>query len=135
MVGYAVTEQKIRIGSDGPQNEIIALDFATGSIIQIYALDVKLQGDWESMSLGPCDSITTTKKCLYLGDMGNNDARSCTDRYCTKGRSTVFIYKLEEPNVNEFYNGKSIKVSTLMISYSSGNFPTNRADSESLFVV
>jgi hypothetical protein len=67
--------------------------------------------------------------------MGNNGAHSCTDTNCTKGKSIVSVYKLPEPNVNEIYNGKAIKVITLNINYSSGNFPTNRADSESLFVV
>jgi hypothetical protein len=122
------------MGSDGPQNEIIAVNIETGNIIKKFLLDVTLEGDWESMSLGPCNSTNVTR-CLYIGNMGNNLAHSCTDKNCTKGKALVYIYKLEEPNINEIYNGSSIKVSTLIINYSAFNFPTNRADSESLFVV
>lgn len=124
-----------RMGSDGAQNSIMAFDIESGFLIREYLLDVELEADWESMTLGPCNSNNATKQCLYLGKMGNNAAHSCTDTNCTKGKSIVSIYKLPEPNVNEIYNGKAIKVITLNINYSSGNFPTNRADSESLFVV
>jgi hypothetical protein len=123
------------MGSDGPQNEITAVNIETGSVIKKFLLDVTREGDWESMSLGPCNSINLTKTCLYIGNMGNNVAHSCTNKYCTKGNALVYIYKLEEPNINANYSGSSIKVSTLKINYSAGNFPTNRADSESLFVV
>ncbi len=113
----------------------MAINIETGSLIKSYLLDVKLQGDWESMALGPCSSVDTSKRCLYIGNMGNNYADSCNSTSCSQGSELVYIYKLEEPNINDYYSGTAIKVSTLIVSYSSGNFVTNRANSESLFVV
>jgi hypothetical protein len=123
-----------RMGSDKAQNEIMAINIGNGVMIQNYLLDVPLAGDWESMTLGPCTSNGTTS-CLYIGNMGDNLANDCFFKNCTFGRSLLYIYKLEEPNVNSYYNGSAIKVSTLVINYSGSNFPTNRANSESLFVV
>ena len=124
------------MGSDGPQNEIQAVNIENGSIIKKYLLDVTLQGDYdfESMSLGPC-SYSGAETCLFIGNMGNNNAKSCTSRSCNSGRQIVRIFKLPEPNINAAYDGSALKVSTLKINYSTGDFPTNRADSESLFVV
>lgn len=124
-----------RMGSDGAQNSIMAFNIESGFLIREYLLDVELEADWESMAIGPCNSINATKKCIYLGNMGNNGAHSCMDMNCNQGKSIVSIYKLPEPNVNAIYSGKAIKVIKLNMNYSSGNFPTNRADSESLFVV
>lgn len=130
----AFSSHLFRIGSDGPQNEINALDIETGGILQSYVLDVPIQGDWESISLGPCDS-SGRKSCLFIGNMGNNKAGFCTNTSCTYGVQTVYIYKLEEPNINAAYNDTALKVSTLAINYEGSNFPTNRANSEALFVV
>jgi hypothetical protein len=123
------------MGRDGAQNSLTAFHIELGYLIQEYLLDIELDADWESMTLVPCNSNNVTKQCLYLGRMGNNGAHSCTDTNCTKGKSFVSIYKLPEPNADEIYNGKASKVITLNINYSSGNFPTSRADSKSLFVV
>lgn len=122
------------MGGDKEQNELLAVDIEKGIIIQNFLLDVPLAGDWESMSLGPCTSTETTQ-CLYIGNMGNNLASSCSNTTCTSGRLLVYIYKLEEPNLDAVYNGTALQVSTLQINYTGSNFPTNRANSESLFVV
>jgi hypothetical protein len=122
------------MGSDQAQNELLAVDLDTGIIIQNFLLDVPLQGDWESMTHGPCNS-DNLKTCLYIGNMGNNLADLCTNTTCTYGRPVLYIYKLEEPIIGGDYNGTAIKVSTLQINYTDSNFPTNRANSESLFVV
>jgi hypothetical protein len=45
--------------------------------------------DWEAASLGPCAPADGGPYCLYLGDVGDNDAR----------RSTVTIYRVLEPLV------------------------------------
>jgi hypothetical protein len=122
------------MGSDKAQNEILAVDLEKGITIQNFILDVPLLGDWESMTRGPCSS-TNKKTCLYIGNMGNNEASSCINTACTFGNAMVYIYKLEEPVIGGDYTDTAIKVSTLRISYKGSNFPTNRANSESLFVV
>ncbi len=122
------------MGSDKAENEIFAVNVENGRVIQKYLLDVPLQGDWESMALGPC-TCSGVKSCLYIGNMGDNLASDCNTKNCTTRRSFVNIYKMEEPNVNAYYNGSAIQVSTLVINYAGSNFPTNRANSESMFVV
>jgi len=123
------------MGSDGPQNKIIAVNIETGAVINSYLLDVPLQGDWESMSLGPCSSWDKTTRCLYIGNMGNNLADLCYTSSCSQGNEQVYIYKLVEPDINAYYNGNPLKVTTLIINFSGSNFVVNRANSESLFVV
>jgi hypothetical protein len=123
-----------RMGSDKAGNEIIAVNVENGLVIQKYLLDVPLQGDWETMALGPC-TCSGIKSCLYIGNMGDNLASDCDKKNCTTRRTLVNIYKLEEPKINAPYNGSAINVSTLVINYTGSNFPTNRANSEALFVV
>jgi hypothetical protein len=122
------------MGSDGNARSISAFDIEKGYLIRNIILDIPLsaQGDWESMAVGPCNS-KTKKNCIFIGNMGNNQARSCHRKNCKSGRSKVFIYKVEEPSISDDEN--NLKVVTLKVDYQDSNFPTNRADSESLFVV
>jgi hypothetical protein len=124
------------MGSDRhARNSILAYDLENGSLIRTYRLDVPVeQIDWESMSIGPCDS-QSVKTCMYIGNMGNNKAESCVNTSCTKGFSLGYIYKLEEPDIKYTYHNATLKVITLEIDLSSTNFPTNRANIESMFVV
>ena len=126
-----------RMGSDGFQNSISAVNVEDEKIINTYKLDVppQAQGDWESMSIGPCDS-KGTKSCIYIGNTGNNLAEFCLDQNCHTGRPLVYIYKLEEPDINAFNDlNSSLQVATLVVNFKKSGFPTNRANSESLFVV
>jgi len=128
----------IWIGSDKIQNSIHAYDVENGNLIHTFSLNVPPnQGDWESLSLGPCDDFypIENKTCMYIGNMGNNQADSCVDTNCKNGSKLVYIYKLEEPNITEAINNTNLNVTTLIINYNGTNFPTNRANSESLFVV
>ena len=128
-----------RIGSDKIQNSIHAYDVEKGNLLHTFSLNVPSNqgGDWESLSLGPCDDFypTENKTCMYIGNMGNNQADSCVDTNCTSGSKLVYIYKLEEPNITEAIHTTNLNVTTLKINYKGTNFPTNRANSESLFVV
>jgi len=128
----------IWIGSDKIQNSIHAYDVEKGNLIHTFSLNVPSNqgGDWESLSLGPCDDFypTEDKTCMYIGNMGNNQADSCVDTNCTYGSKLVYIYKLEEPNITEAIHTTNLNVTTLKINYNGTNFPTNRANSESLFV-
>lgn len=123
------------MGSDRhAQNSILAYDLENGSLIRTYKLDVPVeQIDWESMSIGPCDP-QNAKTCMYIGNMGNNKAELCVNTSCTKGFSLGYIYKLEEPDIKYTYHNAPLKVITLEIDLSSTNFPTNRANIESMFV-
>lgn len=44
--------------------------------------------DWEAASLGPCAASDATESCIYVGDVGDNDAR----------RPYVTIYRIAEPD-------------------------------------
>ncbi len=45
--------------------------------------------DWEAAALGPCTPNENGRACLYIGDVGDNDAR----------KSRVTIYRVKEPDV------------------------------------
>jgi hypothetical protein len=43
--------------------------------------------DWEAATRGPCADTDSTPSCIYIGDVGDNDAR----------RQSVTIYRVAEP--------------------------------------
>jgi len=81
--------------SDKAENEIIAVNVENGLVIQKYLLDVPLQGDWESMALGPC-TCSGIKSCLYIGNMGDNLASDWDKKNCTTRRTLVNIYNAKQ---------------------------------------
>jgi hypothetical protein len=119
------------MGSDGYRRDLNAIDLETGKIIKTFYLDLPDDargGDIESMALGPCHK-STNRQCLYVGNTGNNEAHACRDRRCTKGRSTLFIYKLKEPDIDDTPNGKALEVAIIKFDYRRSDFPTKYADS------
>jgi hypothetical protein len=131
--------QVMWVGSDVPNSSITAVDIDASVEICEYALSIGStpgSNDWESMSLGPCGSSPTSGICLYLGNMGNNAAKACTASPCAGGVEVVGIYKLAEPNVNLPCPNKSTPndVVTLQVDYKHDDMPTDRADSDAMFV-
>jgi hypothetical protein len=45
--------------------------------------------DWEAASMGPCSAGSGPSSCLYVGDVGDNDAR----------KSQLTVYRFQEPLV------------------------------------
>ena len=126
------------MGSDGPQNKLHAVYFYQknekfiGSILISLELDITTSSrdDWESISLGPCDSKDESDVCIYVGNIGNNGAHICTSRTCTNGRNNVKIYKFREPSLSSIrFPGQTLKVSvaTILLSYRD-NFPAANND-------
>jgi hypothetical protein len=123
------------VGSDGAQGTIQAVDLKSGEILRQYTLNVPIEGDWESVGMGPCTESRRGPTCLYFGNVGNNGAHGCRDRTCVEGRATVTIYKLEEPDLSRTsLTEVKLPVATIVADYNHAGMPTVRADSEALFV-
>ena len=136
-LSYMVSSKKtykgdpvIWMGSDGYHTDLNAVNLYTGKIIKTFIMGIPNNargGDIESMALGPCKS-SSSRMCIYVGNTGNNSAHACRDRSCTKGRDTLFIYKIEEPDLEDTPNGKTLPVATIAVDYHNEQFPTKRAD-------
>jgi hypothetical protein len=148
---YGTSFHKVAwIGSDGSQYSITAVDLTTGVLICTYQLSFHTasamgSGNWESMSLGPCTSSTSSADadamCLYLGNTGNNRAEYCLpgDEACAGARSVLEIYKLQEPNINmacpsSTSTSPAVDVATIQLDYTHEAMPMAFADSDALFV-
>jgi hypothetical protein len=56
----------------------------------IWQIDGARNRDWEAAALGPCGAVDSGGPCLFIGDVGDNDAR----------RPSLSIYRLREPTVS-----------------------------------
>lgn len=81
------------INDSGNEPVLFALD-TTGADRGAWRISNAPNVDWEALSAGPCstpgppaDSARRTSRCLYIGDVGDNDAN----------RDSVHIYQLAEP--------------------------------------
>ena len=81
---------------------VFAFD-STGVGRGIWEVVAAQNRDWEAASLGPCSPASESRSCLYVGDVGDNDAR--------KDRLTV--YRFPEPRVP--HAGDSLAASPLPI--------------------
>ena len=97
--------------NDSGQPEILALD-ARGSVVgRVRVTGAKVE-DWEAIGVGPCPE----GPCLYIGDIGNNDAR----------RDSITIYRVPEPLVTT----ESVTVrDTFQVRY-----PDRSQDAEALMI-
>jgi hypothetical protein len=59
--------------------------------------------DWEAAARGPCASSDSTSSCIYIGDVGDNDAR----------RPYVTIYRIAEPEAFTAPQGEAAPVPLL----------------------
>ena len=59
--------------------------------------------DWEAAARGPCASSDSTPSCIYIGDVGDNDAR----------RRYVTIYRIAEPEALTSPPGNAVPVPVL----------------------
>ncbi len=77
----------------------------TGALVAQWDLGVPAR-DWEDIARGPCAS-DGTGSCLYIGDVGDNDAV----------RGTVRVYRVPEPGRGE---GALPNVETMELTYADG---------------
>jgi len=134
--GYSVAY----IASDKQQTTLRAVYFHKdltsgnfiGSLLASFDLDFGTitdgEGDWESISMGPCDS-TSDLQCIYIGSTGNNLAQDCLGNPCDSGRSVVEIYKIQEPKLESLSPGDRFisKSITIQLSYKAA-FPAANND-------
>jgi len=122
------------VGSDGRQNSLSAVDLVTGDVIKTYTLsNVNFEGDYETITLGPCSSSQNDKSsCIYMGDLGNDGAVWCEEgqKPCDWGRKFVNIYKFVEPNLYASNGDTNIIVATIRIEYDHPDLPIDRYNCE-----
>jgi hypothetical protein len=84
----SVTQPGIAFGinDSGNRPTLFAFD-STGAARGSWRISGARNIDWEAAAAGPCPGAATS--CLYIGDVGDNDAR----------RQTVSIYRIPEPTV------------------------------------
>lgn len=68
----------------GDRPLLYAVD-STGRVLGAYRVRGAVNRDWEALAAGPC--VVTEGRCLYIGDIGNNNRR----------RERVVVYRLREP--------------------------------------
>lgn len=82
--------------------------------------------DWEAASLGPCSPGSGRGSCLYIGDVGDNDAR----------RSRLTVYRFQEPMVK--HRGDSLPTTPVPIrdvARLDFVYPDRPHDVEAMYVV
>ncbi|HEX6315009.1 MAG TPA: hypothetical protein VFZ73_09125 [Gemmatimonadaceae bacterium] len=85
----SVTQRGIVFGLNDSGHDPLLFAFdSTGTSRKVWTVLGASNRDWEAATLGPCDRTGETS-CLYIGDVGDNDAR----------RRLVTIYRVREPDV------------------------------------
>jgi len=137
----------------------------TGQLLrQLKVVGVENQ-DWEDMALGSCGNLPATatgngasssrttgkrknkhkkdQQCLYIGDIGDNNARTSDGRLTSRANGVYRIYKMLEPQLGDlstsgiYGNQTQIELpvlQTLYFDYSHPSSPTAHADSEAIFL-
>lgn len=85
----SVTQPGIIFGLNDSGNEPLVFVFdSTGAQRGVWQVIGARNRDWEAASLGPCGP-DSTGWCLYIGDVGDNEAR----------KTSVTIYRVPEPMI------------------------------------
>ncbi len=112
------------INDSGHEPILFALD-TTGAFRGRWRLADASNRDWEAASSGPCirgtapDSIRPGASCLFIGDIGDNEAR----------RSELTVYQIEEPRVSD--TAHTIELPARMLPF---RYPDRAQDAEALYV-
>ena len=128
-------EDVIWVGSDGGAQIITAYALPSGERVGKFYLDASVSGgDYEAMALAGCGPSQPTQQCLYIGNLGNNAARTSQG---TSGRSTVYVYKFDEPDLSAVPSADDTQtitgIVTIPVEYSDPASPTANADCEGFF--
>jgi hypothetical protein len=123
----SVTQPGIIFGANDSGHEALLYAFdSTGASRGIWRVKGARNLDWEAASLGPCSGRPGILECIYLGDVGDNEAR----------KPTVTIYRVAEPPVDA---GPSDPRAAPMASTSTAEiltvrYPDSPHDVEALYV-
>jgi hypothetical protein len=96
------------INDSGHEPTLFALD-TSGSDRGAWRIGRASNGDWEAITSGPC-TVNTDSVCLYIGDVGDNDAR----------RRSVSIYQVPEPDAQQRGYTGGIRARRLRFRYEDG---------------
>jgi hypothetical protein len=100
------------INDSGNEPLLFALD-TTGANRGVWALQGAENVDWEAIASGPCggnvagDSAKTTGSCLYIADVGDNEAI----------HNSVTIYRVREPFADSAGRMFTIRAESLSFTY------------------
>ena len=111
------------INDSGNEPLLFAFD-TTGADRGVWRVTRSRNTDWEAMSIGPCGSAnptpapdsgagraaTTPNDCVYLGDVGDNDAK----------RPSRIIYRVREPAADRAGFVGSVAAEALVYRYEDG---------------
>jgi hypothetical protein len=92
--------------------------------------------DWESMAFGNCGE-GTDQHCIYIGDVGDNAARTSVGTKSSRPTGVYRILKLQEPDITLYQQDDTLPSTSLKIvyfNYNDPSSPTPYADSESIFI-
>jgi hypothetical protein len=92
--------------------------------------------DWESMAFGNCGE-GTDQDCIYIGDVGDNAARSSVGTASSRTNGVYRILKIQEPDITLYTDDAELPSTVLKIvyfNYKDPSSPTPYADSESIFL-
>jgi len=128
--------------SDGGGGERLGMfDSSTGQRLLTLELPsgIFTNKDWESMAIGSCGSTGINETCLYIGDIGDNTARTNSGRRTSRGSSTPYrILKIREPLLKDFTASNNVipmsDLSILTFNYRDASSPTDYSDCESMFL-
>lgn len=96
--------------------------------------------DFESMSVGSCGTNQSNQICIYVADVGDNNARrsgGIRTGLSLHNRTAYSIYKITEPDPRAFNDNDILPesyVTTLNFNYFHSSSPTRYADCEAVFV-
>jgi hypothetical protein len=112
------------INDSGNEPLLFAID-TTGALRGTWRVQGAVNRDWEAISSGPCarassgDAPDSSRNCLYIGDVGDNDAE----------RNSLTIFRVREPRVGSADSLISIRAESLTFRYEKGAH-----DVEAMFV-
>ena len=103
------------INDSGNDPLLFALD-TTGADRGVWRVMGTTNVDWEAASVGPCslgnaDSSAAPAECVYIGDVGDNDAK----------RKTRVLYQVVEPTAQTAGFNGSVEARRLRFRYSDGS--------------
>ncbi len=112
------------INDSGNEPMLFALD-TTGAFRGRWRVAGASNRDWEAASGGPCISgsgpysIRAGASCLFIGDIGDNEAQ----------RSVLTVYQIDEPRVSDTAHTDELPAQMLRFRY-----PDQAQDAEALYV-
>lgn len=84
----SVSQPGIIFGLNDSGNEPLVFAYdSTGRARGVWAISGATNRDWEAAAIGPCADGVGEPSCLFIGDVGDNDAR----------KASVTIYRITEP--------------------------------------